>query len=598
MLYARAHVMPEQAVVIAVLILVAALFVWGRWRYDLVALIALLVLAVTRIVPADRVFHGFGHPAVITIAAVLVISRGLEQAGVVDVMSRLLLRAGQRPAVQVAALCVLGATLSAFMNNVGALALLMPVAVHMARRDRRSPAVLLMPLAFATLLGGLATLVGSPPNIIISALRREEMGRSFDMFDFAPVGVPAAVAGLLLIILAASRLVPRRQAPASREALFELAAYTTELRVPVGSPAAGKSLAELTREIDDAVVAVIIRGDRRFHAPVGRDQIRAGDALVVEADAASIKRLVDQGLALAGSRADGAEEELRSDGAQVVEAVVRPGSFVEGRSAADIQLRRVYHVNLLAVAREGHRIAERLSQVRFRAGDVLLLQGEVEPMAQAMSALGCLPLAKRELELPRPRRLAAAVGVFAAAISTAAMNLVAIEIAFAAAAVLLILLRIVSLRQAYDAIDAPVLVLLGAMLPVGEAFGTTGGAALLADGLLGVGHDVPSWAILAIVLFGTALLSNLINTKAIAVVMAPVAIAVAAGLGASADPFLMAVAIGASSAFLTPVGHPCNALVLGPGGYRFGDYWKLGLPTTVAVTLVSVPLILWAWPLR
>ncbi|MFW6066917.1 MAG: SLC13 family permease [Myxococcota bacterium] len=588
--------MLERGIVFAVLLLASILFVVGRWRYDLVAVMALLVLAATGVVAPEHAYAGFGHPAVITVAAVLVISRGLENAGVVDLVARGVQRVGDRPVVELAVLTVLAAVLSGFMNNTGALALLMPVAVQTARKAGRSPSRLLMPLAFASLLGGLVTLIGTPPNIIISTLRRAETGQAFRMFDFAPVGAGVASLGLLLLILAA-RLVPRRAAKVSQEDLFELEAYTSEVRVPEGSPADGKPLGEVLEGIEDVVVVVLVRASRRIHAPASHEVIRAGDSLVVEADTQALQNLVkDTGLAPAGGDATEGDGALASENVRLVEAVVRPDSFAEGRAAGELYLRRFYRVNLLAVAREGKRITERLSRIRFRAGDVLLLQGELPSLQEAMRSLGCLPLADREIRVPGPRRLLPGVTLFAAAVAAGAVGVLPIETAFASAAALFIVLRIVTLREAYDALDLPVLVLLGAMLPVGEALDTSGGAQLLADGLLEAGSALPVWVTLLVLLLSTSVLSNVMNNAAVTVVMAPVAMAIARGLDSSIDPFLMAVAVGAASAFMTPVGHQSNALVMGPGGYRFADYWRLGLPLTLAVAAGGIPLILWAWP--
>jgi di/tricarboxylate transporter len=588
----------DQTILFAVLAAAAVLFVWGRWRYDVVAVMALLTLAVTGVVAPAATFVGFGHPAVITVAAVLVISRGLENAGVVDLFTRAVLAAGQRPVIQLAVLTGLAALLSAFMNNTGALALLMPVAVQMSRRFDLPPSRILMPLAFASLLGGMVTLIGTPSNIIISTLRREAVGSGFAMFDFAPVGAGVAALGLVVLAIAA-RLVPQRDGQVTQEDLFDLAAYTTEVSVPEGSRADGKTLFELMKSAGDAVVAVIIRGERRISAPARTEVVEAGDLLIVEGDTETLEKLVRrEGLILTGVETGKSIQELASGDVRLLEVVVRPGSDLEARSAREVHLRRYYQVNLLAVAREGQRIIERLGRMRFRAGDVLLLQGELPALQRTMRLLGCLPLAERDIHLPRPRRIVLSLGFFVGAVAAAGAGLLPIETAFACAALLLILSRIVGLQQAYEALDLPVLVLLGAMLPVGHALETTGGAQLLAEGLLGAGQALPDWTTLFILIFATALLSSLMNNAAVAVVMAPVAIAIAGGLGAAADPFLMAVAIGAAAAFLTPIGHQCNALVMGPGGYRFGDYWRLGLPLTLVIATAAVPLILWFWPLR
>jgi di/tricarboxylate transporter len=589
----------DQSIVFAVLVAVLVLFVWGRWRYDLVALGALLALALVRIVPAQEAFLGFGHPAVITVAAVLVASRGLQNAGVVDLLSGWGMRAGGNTTVQVAVLTVLVAVCSAFMNNVGALALLMPVAIRMGRKSGTSPSLLLMPLAFGSLLGGLTTLIGTPPNIIVATYRARVAEEGFGMFEFAPVGAGVALAGIIFLALIGWRLIPKRKAPASREELFEIEAYTTEVRVPAKSKMLGHSLGELEDlvEKEDLTIVALVRGEKRTPAPSDFELLRSGDVLIVEGDPESLKELVQEaGLELVGSKHVG-EKELGSDEITLVEAIVPPDAALVGRTIRQINLRRRYGVNLLAVARQGERLKARLGRNRLRPGDVLLLQGPSEAVQESLAEFGLLPLAERGLRLGHPRRLALAVGLFGAAIALITVRALTPEIAFTLAAVAMVLTGLLSLRECYQAIDWPVIVLLAAMIPVGLALETTGGAELVAAQLLRFSDVLPPWATLTVLLVGTMFLSDVINNAAAAVLMCPIALSIAAGVGASPDPFLMAVAVGASCAFLTPIGHQSNTLVLGPGGYRFGDYWRVGLPLEVIITLVSIPLLLRFWPL-
>jgi di/tricarboxylate transporter len=589
----------EQTIVFAALVAALVLFVWGRWRYDLVALGALLALALVRIVPAEEAFLGFGHPAVITVAAVLIASRGLQNAGVVDLLAGWGMRAGKNTTMQVAVLTLLVAVASAFMNNVGALALLMPVAIRMGRKSGTPPSLLLMPLAFGSLLGGLVTLIGTPPNIIVATFRARVAEQDFGMFDFAPVGGGVAAAGIVFLALVGWRLIPKRKARASREELFEIEAYTTEVRVPEGSKMLGHSLGELEDlvEKEDLTVVGLIRGEQRTPAPSDFELLRSGDVLIVEGDPDSLKELVQEaGLELVGSKHVG-EKELGSEEISLVEAIVAPDASLLGRTIRQINLRRRFGVNLLAVARQGERLKERLGRNRLRAGDVLLLQGPTDAVQEVLGEFGLLPLAERGLRLGQPRRLAMALGIFGAAIALITLRALPPEIAFTLAAVAMVLTGLLTLRESYQAIDWPVIVLLAAMIPVGAALETTGGAELVAAQLLRFADVLPPWATLTILLVGTMLLSNVINNAAAALLMCPIALGIAEGLGASPDTFLMGVAVGASCAFLTPIGHQSNTLVLGPGGYQFGDYWKMGLPLSILVTAAAIPLLLRFWPL-
>jgi di/tricarboxylate transporter len=588
----------EQILVFSVLVVALALFLAERWRYDVVALLALLAVTFSGIVPADRAFSGFGHPAVVTVAAVLVMSRGLQNAGVVDLMAGWISRVGDRPTLQVAALTGLVAVLSGFVNNVGALALLLPMGVRMARKSGHPPSLLLMPLAFGSLLGGMTTLIGTPPNIIIAMFRSQTGTAPFRMFDFAPVGVGVAVVGLLYISLIGWRLIPKRKGLGSREELFHIQDYITELRVPEDSKILGKPLREVESMTEaDITVVGVIRGDWRLPAPSSFEIVRVGDILIVEADSEALKTLLDAAkLELAANKQVG-EEVLGSNDVSVAEAIVRPDSPIEGNTAWTLRLRWRYGVNLLGVARQGERLKERLKNIQFKAGDVLLFQGPKEALQETLPLLGCLPLAERGLRIGQSRRILSTIGIFAGAVTAAAVGLASAPVAFVGAAVFMILMNLISLSDAYEAIDWPILVLLGALIPVAQALETTGGAELIALNLIRISRWIPPEGVLLTVLVATMFLSDVINNAAAAVLMAPIAISIARGLSASADPFLMSVAVGASCAFLTPIGHQSNALVMGPAGYRFGDYWRMGLPLECVIAAVAVPLILWFWPL-
>ncbi|MBN2063058.1 MAG: SLC13 family permease [Deltaproteobacteria bacterium] len=595
----------NQLTVFVILSATLVLFVWNRWRYDLVALAALMLVFFTGLVRADQLFLGFGHPAVVTVAAVLVISRGLLNAGVINALSRQLAKVGTRPMAQVAALTAIVTVSSGFMNNVGALALMMPVAVWMSRQSGRSPSLLLMPLAFGSLIGGLITLIGTPPNIII-ALSREQTGKAaFGMFDFTPVGACVALAGLLFISLIGWRLTPRREGQNSSEELFEIDSYISEVRIPRNSSFVGQTIFHLTSAMEqgkDVIVGALIRGDRQVPVPSLYEVLQEGDLLVVEADTEELQFMIEEmGLELAQAQ-DKKEkvdrkDVMESDDIRIIEAIVSSGSPMIGKTAVSLRLRRNYGMNLLAVARQGQRIKKRLGDIRFTLGDILLLQGSQESLQTALVSLGCLPLAERGFRLPKPRQILMAVAIFGSAMAAAAFNVAPVQVAFSAAAMVMVLVGLVSVKEIYESIDWSIIVLLGAMFPLGKALESTGGAQLIADKMLLLSSHFPPAATLGMLMVGTMLLSNVVNNAAAAVLMAPIAINLASGMIVSSDPLLMGVAIGASCAFLTPVGHQSNALVMAPGGYQFGDYWHLGLPLSLLVIAVAMPLILFFWPL-
>jgi di/tricarboxylate transporter len=590
----------EQLTVFAILIGAVLLFLWGPWRYDIVALIALLAAVVAGVVPFADAFSGFGHPATVTVAAVLVLSRALSNSGAIDFVTRYVRRATKNPTAHVGILSSFAAVLSTMMNNVAAAALMIPVAVESAVKAKRSPATVLMPLSFGSILGGLVTLIGTPPNIIVATYRGDVLGTPFGMFDFSPVGGAVALIGVAFVVLLGWHLIPKkRRQRLSSEDLFEIEDYVTEAKVPKGSAAVEKSVRELdemTAEIDALVVGVI-RGERRILGTARRERVRAGDVLIIESAPQEIDKFVKAlGLTLVGIK--GAKTKLlSSDEVAVAEAVVTARSRMEGRISADLRLRSRYGVNLLAVSRQGRPFRGRLRAFRFRAGDVLLLQGDADALPEVISTLGCLPLAERNLKVGQGHRAGLSVAIFAAAIACATAGLLSVQIALTVAAVAMVLLNIVPAREIYDSVDWPVIVLLGAMIPVAGALEATGATQAIAGAILNAAAGAPAIVVLVVVMVVTMTLSDVMNNAATTVVMAPIAVGIAYELGASPDSFLMAVAVGASCAFLTPVGHQNNTLIMGPGGYEFGDYWRMGLPLELIIVLIATPMIAWVWPL-
>jgi di/tricarboxylate transporter len=592
----------DQIFLLVLLVSILVLFAWGRWRYDIIAFIALIVATLAGTVPTAEMFSGFGHPATVTVALVLVISRGLRNSGAVTLIARHILVPQQAPARQVGLYAGVGALLSTVMNNVGALALLMPAALQSASKAGHPPSRILMPLSFATILGGMVTLIGTPPNIIVATFRGNVAGQPFGMFDFTPVGASVAVAGVLFVSLIGWRLLPKaRETKESPTELFRIEDYVSEAVVPENSKSSSRLLCELDKKAGEheGVILRLFRNRRRIDRPDRQQDVLAGDVLAIEAGPKALDGLLSAlDLKLTHGKGKNGKEGALFGGADTVimEAVVQPRSPVEGRTPAALQLRRRFAINLIGISRRGRPFGGRLSSFRLEAGDVLLLEGDPERLHPVVSTLGCLPLASRGLVITDHRQALFSIGLFAGAIAAATIGLVSITVALAIVAGTLVVLNIVPPRDLYASVDWPVVVLLAALIPIGDALSTTGTTTVVVSAFLGLQAGWPPVVVLTTLLVLTMTLSDVINNAATAVVMAPMAIATAAGLGVNADPFLMAVAVGASCALLTPIGHQNNTLILGPGGYAFGDYWRMGLPLELLIVIIAVPMILWVWP--
>jgi len=586
----------DQAAIFIIISIAFAFFIWGRWRYDLVAMMALLTSVIAGVVPWSQAFSGFAHPAVITVAAVLIISRCFLESDLIEFIFRHISKSNRSVNSQALSLTGLVALLSGFMNNVGALALLMPLSIRISRSGGSSPSLYLMTLAFGSLLGGLITLIGTPPNIIISTFRADNLGQPFTMFDFTPVGLGVAFVGLVFISLIGWRLTPIRQGQASREEEFEVENYYTEVRIPKGSTVLGKSINELLSAAGSDIEPLgLWRENQCLPGPNGSEVLLPDDILIIRTNVDDLDKFLKSAKReLVGSKEIGA---IQSDKIGLTEVVVMNNSLLAGRSASSISMRGHYGVNLIAVAGRDSKSLKRLSRIIFHPGDVLLLQGSADSLPGIAELLGCLPLAERDLKLGQAKNMIMPLVVFALAIVVSALGLLSVEVAFIGAATVMVLMGILSLQEAYESIDWSIIVLLGAMIPVSQALESSGGAELLAGNLLQVFGQFPAAVILTVLLVWTMVLTNVVNNAAAAVLMAPIAYDTALVIGASPDPFLMTIAIGASCAFLTPIGHQSNTLVMGPGGYKFGDYWHMGLPLSIIVTAVTIPLILWFWPL-
>lgn len=588
----------DQIVLTGVLFSAFGLFLWGRWRFDIVAFLTLLLVVFAGIVPYNEMFSGFSHPATITVVEVLIISRALRNAGIADLITRHLSHYTKNIPSHITSLSFVGAFLSMFMNNVGAIALMIPTAIHSSWAVKRSPSYVLMPLSFATLLGGLVTLIGTPPNIILSAYRQENLGQAFAMFDFAYVGLPVAVIGIFYVAFIGWRLLPHGVLKSSpSKPLFEIEKYLTELSVEEKSPFIDKTLQELKEAFEGLEVRVVgaLRDNAYSPQSAFLKKLQKDDIILVETIPEELGKLSHNfGLELFGS----AQQKygfLETKNKKLYEVIVSEDSFLVGKKVSSVRFFRRFAVSLLAVSRQKHVLRDRLGNLEFQEGDILLFYGDVERLPDIPRDLGCMPLAERELLEPAAQKLWLTLGIFIGALVLTALNIMPIEASFGLAAFLLVVLGMIPLHELYKAVDWPVIVLIGSFITVGKAFETVGLAnniAFHAFKTLSYLHPI---LLIAVLMAITMTLTDILNNTATAVIMAPLAVTTAQQLGISPDALLMTVAVSSSCSFLTPIGHKNNALVMGPGGYRFGDYWRMGLPLEILILIVATPLIYYFW---
>lgn len=589
----------QQGLAFGLVGLTVAAFVWGRFRYDLVALGALLAGLAIGVVPARAAFDGFRNDVTVIIACALVVSAAFARSGIVEVALRRLLPLLKTERSQVPVLTAAVTLLSMATKNVGALAIMLPVARQLARKTGSSPSRLLMPMAFGAMIGGLVTLVGTAPNIIVSEVRQQLLGKPFGMYDFAPVGLILTACALLFLSFG-YRLLPRSRgaAPALDEALANTA-YVTEVTVPEGWSLERMRIgALLAKGEGDVTITGLLRSGRRRPTPHANTVVQPGDILLLEGQQQALDAFVTR-TKLHLTRTDRPivmdepTDELRG-----VEAIVGPESPLIGQSAQMANLHAEHGINLIGVSRSGYRMTQHLRSVRFRPGDLVLLQGSERSVPGALEALGLLPLAEREVRLGGARRLYAPAIVLALAMVLVALQVVPVAIAFFGAAVTIVMIGGLRMREAYGALDGPLLVLIAALIPVSDAIRTTGGADLVATWLAVVFQGWPGLVVIGAVVLGAMVITPFLNNAATVLIVAPIGASLAGRLGFNPDPFLMAVAVGAACDFLTPIGHQCNTLVMAPGGYRFSDYPRLGAPLSLLVLLAAPPLIATFWPLR
>lgn len=592
--------MSSQILIFIILLSALALFIWGRWRYDVVGAMALLVALLTGVVPFHKAISGFDNAAVVTVACVMVITQAIANSGFIDHIMKILDKCTRSASIHVLVLTLLTAGFSAFMNNIGAIALIMPIALQSATKTQRSPAMFLMPMAFASLLGGMTTLIGTPPNLIVSNFRQTALGEPFGMFSYTPVGLTVAIVGIIYLGFIGWRLLPKKRLQKrTTEELFQIQDYITEIKVTEKSTIIGSTLVDFIESTNREIAILgLIRHNMKWVGVRPRHKIILGDILIIRASSSTLEKVLQTAqLSLVGHEPISSDT-LGSEEVGVMEVVVPPDSNLEARSVKHLQLRNRYRLNLLAISRRGIPFTERLRDVALQTGDVLLIQGETTSLNDTMKEIGFLPLAGRGIEIGVRRWTLLPILLFATAIILVILKILPVEIAFAATVLCMIVLNIVPVRKVYQSVDWSIIILLGTLIPVGNALVDTGATQTISNAIIHVAGDLPPFVILAIILITTMLLTDVINHAATAVLMAPLAISVAQTLHYHIDPFLVAVAIGASCSFLTPIGHQSNTLVLGPGGYHFSDYWRMGMPLVLLIILISVPVIGLIWPLQ
>lgn len=586
----------DQILTFAIIGFTIGLFIWNKWRFDIVALGSLFAAVLVGIVPADKAFSGFADPVVVTVACILVLSAAISQSGFIDVALRVMNRFAGFRNLEVFVLVGMVMVLSAFINNVGAMAVFLPIAITFAKKTGRKPSELLMPMAFGSLLGGLMTLIGTPPNLMISNIRNDFVGAPFGMFDFAPVGIGVCAVGILYLTFCWRFLPKDRRGQTSPEDRFSIEDYVSEVSVDEDSSLIDKTIREVENSIEgDFSIIGLLRSGYRTLAPSGRLKVRQGDILIVRSDPTALKNVVDSGkVSLTGSK-ELEDTSLTSDDVGIAEAVVMAGSDLIGSTPRELQLRRRFSVNLLAVRQSDSSRQNRLHNIRFAEGDIIVLQGSMDAIPETLSELGCLPLAERNLQLGRQKFMMLPVLIMLGAIALAVLNILPLAISFLGGVLLVVLLKVMRPNEVYSSIDISIIILLGALIPVTQAMQDTGGAELIADALSGITQSMSLYWVLSIVMLVTMIVTPFLNNAATVLLMAPIAANLAQNMGVGIDAFLMAVAVGASCDFLTPVGHQSNTLVMGPGGYKFTDYWRLGLPLSIIVIALGVPIIIWAW---
>ena len=587
--------MNDQIILSATLIALLCLFIWGKIRYDALAIGALFVLVVLEIIPANDAFAGFAHPAVITVALVLIISQGLSNSGIAGLVGKLI---GGREFTEfqfLICLLLIAAILSSFINNIGALAILLPITLNICQKMEWHPSKFLMPLAFACILGGMNTAIGTPPNIIISEYKATISNAGFNFFDFSYVGLVITIICILFIALVGNKLIFLRKEVPSSEHLINLKGYLFEVMVNEGSSSIGMTLyAFKTRAGEDTEILGIVSESGSVRKVQNNMRIKEGQILVIKTPPDDIGNILD----IFDFSIPKELHSFNEDDLEEIEVMITPGSRLIGRKY-DFFLKLAFEeLNLLGLWRKGSKYRTRLTRETFKAGDVLLLGVRdlaEEDVSNKIKHLGLMPLRQRELQtIPSRSRLIKGLVFFALSIFLVSFNYLSAAPAFLLCVLGFARIKIID-SNIYRGIDWPIIVMLAAMIPIGTALQTTGVSALIATSISQYAADLGLFWILLIILIVTMATTDIINNAATAVIMAPISTGIAIELGYAIEPFLMVVAVGASCAFLTPIGHQCNTVVMGPGNYKFTDYWRMGLPMDILIILATIPMILFVW---
>ena len=587
--------MSDQSILSIAIIILLGFFIWSKYRYDALAAGALVILIILGVIPANQAFDGFAHPAVITVALVLIISQGLKNSGLTGLVGKLIGGKSFTKFQFLICLLFIAAVLSSFINNIGALAILLPITLNICQKMGWHPSRFLMPLAFACILGGMNTTIGTPPNIIISEYKSTISEAGFNFFDFSYVGLSITVLSIIFIAVIGNRLIRLRDDAASGSSLIDLKGYLFEVEVNESSSAIGMTLSAFKKEAgEDTEVLGIVNENGGVKKVKNNLRIKAGQILVIKTppdDISSILNVFDFSI----------PKELHSfedDDLEEIEAMITPGSRLIGRKY-DFFLKLAYEeLNLLGLWRKGAKYRTRLTRETFKAGDVLLLgirDLDEEDVTNKIKHLGLMPLMQRELQtIPSRSRLLKGIVFFLISIILVTFNILPTAAAFLLCVLGFARIRIID-SNFYRDIDWPIIIMLAAMIPIGTALQTTGLSDIISTSISNIAGDMSLFWLLFVILVITMATTDIINNAATAVIMAPISAGIGMQLGYDIEPFLMVVAVGASCAFLTPIGHQCNTVVMGPGNYKFTDYWRLGLPLDILIIAVSIPMILFVW---
>lgn len=575
-----------------------ALFASGRLRIDLVALCILAVLALTGLVTPAEAISGFASEATITVLAMLILAGGLTRTGATATLGRLIGRAAGESRWQVLlGITVSGAVLSAFVNNTAVVAVLLPLAVKLGHDRAIPPSQLLIPLSFACMAGGTVTLIGTSTNLLVSAIAAQHGLRPISMFELSPVGLVFAAVTVAYVLVAGRWLLPGRVTRQYTER-YRLRDYLTELVVGQNSDLVGKPLSEVNLEKDYGVEVLGVLRDGVRTGRMRDVQIAPADVLLVRGTVQPLLEVKElPGLSLKPEVMLG-DEDLTSEDVVLAEAVLSPTSRLRGRTPRDVFFRQRFNLTILAIQRQGRSLATRLADTPLHVGDTLLLQGRRSHLEELAQDSGFIVLGEVDAPPPRRRRMWVAIGVMAAVVALAGAGLVPIVVASLCGVAGMVLLGCLTMEEAYESVEWSVIFLLAGVIPLGIAMERTGAARLVAEVTLGaVGWLGPVAVLAAFYLLGS-LLTELMSNNATAILLTPIAIAIAAQLDVDPRPFVMAVAFAASASFMTPLGYQTNALVYGPGGYRYTDYLKIGTPLNVVLWGLATLLLPVFWPLR